>query len=158
MRDRTRPTAGLAARLADTIGPLRRALLRSARAADDLPDIPDAQVEVLRILITGHRRTERTPSEIASHLRLARPTVSNLLGQMVRAGLVQRAAPDTDDKRRAPVVPTERAVELLTRFDAASEAVLRRALTDFTASELSSLESSLDLLDKLSDSLVERLE
>ena len=51
------------ARLAAVISPLRRDLLAGARAAEHLPDIPDAQIEVIRALPRGvvvvSRRTRR---------------------------------------------------------------------------------------------------
>ena len=50
------------ARLSGVISPLRRGLLRAARTAEHLPEIPDAQVEVLRASPVG---VVRSPAEIA---------------------------------------------------------------------------------------------
>ena len=60
-------------RLSGLISPLRRGLLRAARTAEHLPDIPDAQIEVLRALPTGTVRSgEMSP--------LSRPTSNRSSG------------------------------------------------------------------------------
>ena len=53
-----------AAELSRTLGPLRRAVLRSTRADADLPDLPDTHVELLRAIadepgISPHQLAER---------------------------------------------------------------------------------------------------
>ncbi len=74
------------------IGPLRRAVLRT-RLAEDLPDLPEAQIELLRALeIVG----TATPSELAAQLRVAPSTISNLVRTMTAAGLVRRTPSTTD--------------------------------------------------------------
>ena len=80
----------------DVITRLRRSLRASVRS--DLPweSLPMAQVELLQ------RLTDEPGlgvSELAARQRLARNTVSNLVQQMVTAGLLERRGRDGD--RRA---------------------------------------------------------
>ena len=104
----TAPSTHAAGRLGRVISPLRRSLLRVARAAEHLPEIPDAQIEVLRALPAG---VERSSGELAGALGLSRPTISNLLRDMERAGLVARR-PDRGDRRRVLVAASDRALPL----------------------------------------------
>src|ERR1700738_936139 len=86
-------TQSTSAELSRVLGPLRRAVLRATRAAEDLPDLPDAHIEILRAVAD---RPAITPRAIADQLGLARPTVSNQLHAMKRDGLVSLARSDTD--------------------------------------------------------------
>ena len=60
-----------ASRLASVISPLRRVLLASARAAEHLPEIPDAQVEVIRALPRGVVSSPGELAEIAASYKRA---------------------------------------------------------------------------------------
>ncbi|WP_290048865.1 MarR family winged helix-turn-helix transcriptional regulator, partial [Nocardia nova] len=107
------------ARLASIISPLRRSLLSAARAAEHLPEIPDAQIEIVRALPPG---TVSTSSEVAERLGLSRPTVSNLLTAMEANGLIERR-PRPGDRRHVEIATTARAHDLFARFDQASGAL-----------------------------------
>lgn len=135
------------ARLNALISPLRRGLLRAARTAEHLPDIPDAQIEVLRALPTG---TTRSPAMIAEELSLSRTTVSNLLGTMETAGFVTRDA-DPHDGRRVEVRASERAVRLLERFDEASASILAAAIARLSDDERAALASAVPALERARD-------
>ncbi|MCZ9343501.1 hypothetical protein NGM37_37680, partial [Streptomyces sp. TRM76130] len=69
--------AGGAARVASglggLLGPLRRAVLRSTRNAEGLPDLPEAQIELLRALATAPDGL--SPGAAAARLRIAPSTV-----------------------------------------------------------------------------------
>ncbi|SFR70598.1 DNA-binding transcriptional regulator, MarR family [Agromyces sp. CF514] len=140
------------ARLSGLISPLRRSLLRAARAAEHLPDIPDAQIEVLRALPAG---TSRSPVELADDLSLNRTTVSNLLKSMEAAGLVTRA-PDVADRRRVEVRASTKAHRLLERFDAASAGFVGEAIADLDPADAVALASALPALERLRDALQDR--
>ena len=135
------------ARLSGLISPLRRGLLRAARNAEHLPDIPDAQVDVLRAL---HADTARSPADIAEELSLSRTTVSNLLRTMEAAGLVTREA-DPLDGRRVEVRASARATGLLRRFDDASAALLAEAVDALPPAERAALGAALPALERLRD-------
>src|ERR1044072_2972035 len=72
------------------LGPLRRAVLRTRHTAG-LPELPEAQSELLRVLAEG----DATPREVAPRLRVAPSTVSNLVRTMSAAGLVERSEEHT---------------------------------------------------------------
>lgn len=137
------------ARLNGVISPLRRGLLRAARTTEHLPDIPDAQIEVLRALPEGG---SRAPAELAAELGLSRSTISNLLRTMEAADLVtRRAAPE--DGRSVEVRASARAIRLLDRFDAASTGLLAGAVAELTDDERAALIAALPALDRLRDAV-----
>lgn len=138
-----------AARLGSLISPLRRSLLRVARSAEHLPEIPDAQIEVLRALPAG---AERTSGELAEELGLSRPTISNLLRDMERAGLIARRGA-TDDRRRVLVAASDRAVDLLDRFDRASATVLADVLERLDPDDRRALDAALGAFERLRDAV-----
>lgn len=137
------------ARLSGLVSPLRRSLLRAARATEHLPEIPDAQIEVLRALPAG---TTRSPVELADDLSLNRTTVSNLLKSMEAAGLVTRAT-DAADRRRVEVRASAEAHRLLERFDAASASLVGEALADLEPADAAALAAALPALERLRDTL-----
>ncbi|TYL53523.1 MarR family winged helix-turn-helix transcriptional regulator [Agromyces mariniharenae] len=138
-----------AARLGSLISPLRRSLLRVARSSEHLPEIPDAQVELLRALPAGR---ESSPGELADELGLSRPTISNLLRDMERAKLVTRRGA-TDDRRRVVVAASDRALDLLARFDRASAAVLAEVLGRLSDDDRRALDAALPALERLRDAV-----
>lgn len=141
-----------AARLTALVSPLRRALLAAAREREGLPDIPDAQIEILRALPRG---TVVAPGELAAALGLGRSTVSNLLAAMERAGLVTRT-PRTDDRRGVAVAAAPQALAYLERFDAASAEIMRDAAARLSAGDLKALDDAVPALERLRDVLVSR--
>lgn len=138
------------ARLAAVIPPLRRTLLSAAREREELPDIPDAQIEIIRALPSG---VVLSPGELASTLDLNKSTVSNLLAAMERADLIVRR-PRADDRRHVEVMASARALSLFDRFDAASAALVQDALTALSREELTALNDALPVLERLRDALV----
>ncbi|NTW42748.1 MAG: MarR family transcriptional regulator [Cellulomonadaceae bacterium] len=117
-------TSTTAIALAQALGPVRRALVKATRAAGDLPDLSEAQIEVLRLLV-GHGVLSST--EIATRLGLARPTVSNLLKSMSGLQLIDRTASE-GDLRSTLVGASPRARVLLARYDRVSADILDEAL------------------------------
>ncbi|MGI5218489.1 MarR family winged helix-turn-helix transcriptional regulator [Nocardia sp. CA-290969] len=134
-----------AARLAAVISPLRRTLLAAARAAEQLPEIPDAQIEVIRALPAG---TVTTSGELARQLGLSRSTVSNLLTTMEAAGLIDRR-PGSGDRRQVEIRTTARAHDLFTRFDLASSALVSAAAATLSDTDRAALAAALPALEQL---------
>lgn len=136
--------------LAHRLGPLRRALLRASRSAADLPDIPEAQIEVMRALAaTG----ESAPSDLADALGLARSTVSNLLAQMERAELVERHLV-AGDGRRTAVGLTPLAVARLRAFDESAAKVVVAALSNLPSQDVEAIAAALPALERLQQRIV----
>lgn len=140
-----------AARLAAVISPLRRALLNGTLDREGLPDIPDAQIEIIRALPRG---TVTTPSELAARLSLGRSTVSNLLAAMEKRGLVARRSRD-DDRRQVDVVATAVATGYFDRFDVASAALVADAADSLGPDDLAALNAAIPILEKLRDRIVQ---
>ncbi|MFK0240129.1 MarR family winged helix-turn-helix transcriptional regulator [Microbacterium sp. NPDC090281] len=134
-----------AARLAAVISPLRRALLAATRAEAGLPELSEAQIDVLRTLPAG---ASRGPAEIAAQLRLSRPTVSNLLSSMEADGLVERG-PDPSDGRRVVVRASDRALDLFDRFDAVNSALVERVSRELDDADRAALDAALPALERL---------
>ncbi|AEW94178.1 MULTISPECIES: MarR family winged helix-turn-helix transcriptional regulator [Streptomycetaceae] len=126
------------------LGPLRRAVLRTRRA-EGLPDLPEAQIELLRALAeTG----TATPRQVAARLRVAPSTVSNLVRTMTAAGLVERT-PSAADLRTVHLAASPRALDMLDRYDRTSTAALRRALDGLAPAKREALERALPVLAEL---------
>lgn len=139
------------ARLAAVISPLRRALLAATRAEAGLPELAEAQIDVLRTLPRG---TLRGPAEIATQLRLSRPTVSNLLATMQAQELIERAA-DPSDGRRVVVRASERALDLFDRFDAVNSSLVERVSRELSEGDRTALAAALPALERLCSVLTE---
>lgn len=139
-------------RLAAVISPLRRTLLAAARERGELPDIPDAQIEVVRALLPSSGSAERGPAELAEALHLNRSTVSNLLGALEADGLVERRRADGDG-RRVVVVLSPRALDLFGRFDQAAGELLRDALETLDPADREAVTAAVPALEKLAAAL-----
>ncbi|MBF6332222.1 MarR family winged helix-turn-helix transcriptional regulator [Nocardia transvalensis] len=140
-------------RLSRLFGPLRRALLRSIRRSGEVPDVPESQFELLRALPESGTVT---PRAVAAQLRLAPPTVSNLVKSMTTAGLVART-PDPNDLRTVGLSLTPRATQLLDSYNRISASILNQALNDLSAADRRTLHGALPALERLLAAL-ERLD
>jgi len=138
-----------AGRLAAVVSPLRRVLLVAARSREHLPDIPDAQIEVIRALPAG---TVLAPSVLADRLRVQRSTISNLLKAMERSGLVARR-PAAGDGRGVEVQASDRALDLFSRFDRASAEVVTEAATGLSPADRAAIVAAIPALERLRDAL-----
>jgi DNA-binding MarR family transcriptional regulator len=132
-------------RLAAVISPLRRELLARARAAEHLPEIPDAQIEVIRALRRG---VVSSPGELAERLELDRSTVSNLLTVMEERGLIARRRA-AEDRRRVEVLASARALALFERFDDASARLIAEATASLTELDRGALAAAIPALERL---------
>lgn len=137
---------------AELLGPLRRAVLKATRLAAELPDLSEPQIEVLRLL---SNRGPAAPTEIASALRIAPSTLSNLLRAMTHAGLVQRAR-RSDDQRRVDVEISPYARELLGSYDATSLRAIEDFLDGLPAPERSAFDATVPILRDMCVRFAER--
>jgi DNA-binding MarR family transcriptional regulator len=122
----TEPTlAGAAAwSLTGAITRLRRVLRSSVRQEFPWESLPMAQVEVLQRLA---EEPGLGVSGLATRQRLATNTVSNLVQQMVTAGLVERLT-RPGDRRSVNLTLTEKGTEVLNAWQAANDRRLGQAL------------------------------
>src|SRR5689334_17159002 len=86
-----------ATELVELLGTFRSGVRKRVQADLDLPALPYAQVELLRLV---DDQPGITVAEAARRLRLAGNTVSTLVGQLTRLGYLDRR-PDPADKRVA---------------------------------------------------------
>lgn len=136
--------------MADIVTRLRRVLRSSVRSEFPWERLPMAQVEILQRLSDepGLRVTE-----LAARHRLATNTVSNLIQQMVLAGLVQRCE-DPRDRRAVTLDMTPTGAAQLRGWLEANNRRLDAALRDLPASDRCAILAALPSLSRL----VERLE
>jgi DNA-binding MarR family transcriptional regulator len=127
------------------LGPWRRAMVRATRDAEGLPDISDAQVELLRVLIASGPLNTR---DAATRLRMARPTVSNLVKTMTAAGLIDRTLSESD-LRSAALSASPAARDILARFDAASSMNVAAAIGRLPARDRATLVAAVPVLTRL---------
>jgi len=127
------------------LGPLRRAVLRKARVAGHLPDLPEAQIEMLRVLIDAGPIAS---GDVAARLRVAPSTVSNLARQMAGAGLLKRIPSETD-LRTVQLAASDHARQLFQQYNATSTAALQRAMDGLGSIHRQHLERALPALKLL---------
>jgi DNA-binding MarR family transcriptional regulator len=138
-------TADPASDLSVLLGPLRRRVLRRSRELADLPDLPEAQVELLRLLAD---RGPSTPSQLAEALHLARSTISNLLRATGGAGLTERSSAG-GDLRVVTVSATGAAKSLLARYDRASATTVASAVAGLTQEQRARLPAVVSVMARL---------
>jgi DNA-binding MarR family transcriptional regulator len=139
----------IATDLGRLIGPLRRAVLLRTRRAEHLPDLPEAQIELLRVLSEAG---PLAPRDAATRLRVASSTVSNLVRVMTASGLVERR-PSPTDLRTVTLVASPHALDLLDRYDRVSTEELRRALSALAPDSRRAIEEALPALRELQGAL-----
>ncbi len=140
-----------ATELGRLIGPLRRAVLRS-RHAERLPDLPEAQIELLRAL---QEAGTATPGEVSARLRVAPSTISNLVRTMTATGLLTRT-PSVTDLRNVHLSLSRTAHDMLDRYDRVSTAALRNAMHRLSPERRKALEDSLPAIADLITALAEQ--
>jgi DNA-binding MarR family transcriptional regulator len=134
------------------LGPLRRAALRRTRQRAGLPDLPEAQIELLRTLADHGPAGVR---ETADRLRVAPSTVSNLVRAMSAQDLVSRRTSDTD-LRATELATTPQALALLREYDRTGGTVLRDALGRLSAADRATLDRVVPVLAALLAALDDR--
>jgi DNA-binding MarR family transcriptional regulator len=126
---------------------LRLAIARTARrlrqeAGGDLsPSLASA-------LATIERHGALTPSEVAEHERVRRPTATRIVARLEEAGLVERAN-DPSDGRVSLVSASADGRALLRRMRTRKDAYLSRRLRDLEAKEVAALERATEVLERM---------
>ncbi|GAB2741503.1 MarR family winged helix-turn-helix transcriptional regulator [Arthrobacter bambusae] len=131
--------------LTGVIARLRRVLRSSVRQEFPWESLPMAQVEVMQ-------RLAEEPgigvSGLADRQRLATNTVSNLVQQMVTAGLVERT-PRPGDRRAANLSLTQSGTEILAAWQAANDRRLGQALERLPKAYRNAIENAVPALAAL---------
>jgi DNA-binding MarR family transcriptional regulator len=135
--------------LTDVVARLRRVLRTSIRSDYPWESLPMAQVELLQsILETAPVRV----GDLAARLRLAPSTISGMIGQLMKSGLVERGT-DAQDRRAAVVVLTGAGHDQLTAWTAAHQRRIAAALDELEPTERAAIDAALPALSSLVDRL-----
>ena len=139
----------LASDLARLIGRLRRSLNHQVRAATGSSALPEAQLEVLRLL---RRHPGIRVHDVAAELRVAPNTASTLVRLLSAAELVDRR-PDAGDGRVARLRLSARAEQRLQLWHDRRREVLADRLSALGAPEREAVARALPVLEGIAGSL-----
>jgi len=131
-------------RLADRLHSAAIHLLRRVRRTDPQTGVSAAQLSALSILLGGRR----TLGELAAAEQVRPPTMSRLVVELERAGLVTRTR-DSEDARVVWVEWTSRGREVLTRGRELRVRALERQIEQLSSDEQRTLAQALDIIDRL---------
>jgi DNA-binding MarR family transcriptional regulator len=135
-------TSAIAAHLRITIARTARRLRQEAGAG-----LSPTQTAALA---TIERHGPLTPSELAAHERIQRPTVARLLGRLEADGLIDRA-PDPADRRSCLISITDEGRRLLKEVRTRKDAYLAQRLRGLDADELATLDRAAAILERMLD-------
>jgi DNA-binding MarR family transcriptional regulator len=143
------PRWSLTADLAKVLARIGRGLRYHTRAAREALDVTHSEGELLRLL---DRRPAIRVHEAALELGVASNSVSTLVKQLSRAGLVQRTA-DPLDGRAACLQLTPLAREWVTRVGNAREDVIARALASLDEADRGAIAAAVPAMGRLSKAI-----
>ena len=133
----------------DVASHLRLVVARTARrlrqeAGQDLsPSLTSALASI-------DRHGPLTPSELAAHERVQRPTATRLLARLAELGLVERAA-DPADRRSALISASPAGRALLRRLRTRKNHYLAERLAVLEPDELATLDRAAVILERMLD-------
>ncbi|MGC4786769.1 MarR family winged helix-turn-helix transcriptional regulator [Micromonospora sp. DT178] len=137
---------------AGALGDLHRVLRRAATQRAGRTALPDAQVEVLRLV-------QRWPGigvrEAAERLGTAPNTISTLVGELTAAGLLHRER-DPADRRTARLELTDAARERMSAYGRHRRDLLGAALADLDGPDREALLAAAPALRRLADRMTGR--
>jgi DNA-binding MarR family transcriptional regulator len=142
--------APLTTELAKVLARIGRGLRYRTRAAREALDVTHSEGELLRLL---ERHPGMRVQDAAVELGIASNSVSTLVKQLTRNGLVQRAS-DPLDGRAACLWLTPLSQDWVTRIGSAREAAIGRALDSLDVSDRAALEAALPAMARLSKAIV----
>lgn len=138
--DRRQHVNELSARLRLTIARTARRLRQEAGT--------DLSPSLVSALATIERLGPLTPSELAHHERIQRPTATRIVTRLEQDGLVERASDPSDGRVSLVSVSTD-ARRLLRKLRTRKDAYLARRLRDLEPDEIEVLERAADVLERL---------
>lgn len=134
-------------RLGGAVGELHRALRRRAVQRAGRVALPDAQVEVLRLV---QRQPGVSVREAAERLGTAPNTVSTLVGELTGAGLLHRER-DPADRRSVRLELTDAARERIAAYGRHRRELLTAALSELDEADRAAVLAAVPALDRLAD-------
>lgn len=138
--------------LGAALGDLHRVLRRTASQRTGRTALPDAQVEVLRLV---QRQPGISVREAAERLGTAANTVSTLVGDLTSAGLLSRER-DPGDRRTVRLELTDAARERMAAYGQHRRDLLGAALAQLDATDRERLLAAAPALSRLADRVAEQ--
>ena len=135
--------------IADVAGHLRLVVARTARRLRQEAGA-DLSPSLISALATIDRHGPLTPSELAAHERVQRPTATRVLARLENAGLVDRS-PDPADRRSALISASAAGRTLLRRQRSRKNQYLARGLATLDPDEVATLERAALILERMLD-------
>jgi DNA-binding MarR family transcriptional regulator len=135
--------------LAELLVGIQRLLRRRLRRGLDRPRLRGAQVELLRLVAT---RPGLRVSEAAEELFLAGNSVSTLVNQLSRDGLLRRE-PDPTDGRAALLYASPEALSRMRDWDRRRRRLVREQLAALGAEDREAIAAALPALRRLAANL-----
>ena len=133
----------------EVAGHLRLVVSRTARRLrqEAGADLSPSQISALAAI---DRHGPLTPSELAGHERVQRPTATRVLGRLEELGLIDRA-PDPTDRRSSLISVSAGGRALLRRQRSRKDQFLARRLAALTPEEVTTLDRASVILERLLD-------
>jgi DNA-binding MarR family transcriptional regulator len=133
----------------EVAGHLRLVVARTARRLrqEAGADLSPSQSSALAAI---DRHGPLTPSELATHERVQRPTATRVLARLEELGLVDRA-PDPADRRSSLISVSAAGRTLLRRLRSRKNQFLARRLATLEPDEVATLDRAAAILERLLD-------
>jgi DNA-binding MarR family transcriptional regulator len=144
----------LAYDLSEATTAVRRVSRRALRTGVDHEALPHAQVEVL---VTVVESPGIGVAETARALGVAPNTVSTLVGQLVRAGLIARTE-DLEDRRAAVLLPTTAGRARVRRWRQERSRLVSHALGRLSPDDRHRIHAAVGPIRRLAEAMVVQLE
>jgi DNA-binding MarR family transcriptional regulator len=135
--------------IADVAGHLRLVVTRTARRLRQEAGV-ELSPSLLSALASIDRHGPLTPSELAAHERVQRPTITRVLARLEELGLLERA-PDPADRRSSLITASAEGRTLLRRQRSRKDLYLARRLDTLPADEVATLERAAAILERMLD-------
>src|SRR5919199_5514534 len=135
--------------IADVAAHLRLVVARTARRLRQEAGA-DLSPSMISALASIDRHGPLTPSELAAHDRVQRPTATRVLARLEELGLVHRA-PDPADRRSSLITASAEGRALLREQRSRKEEFLATRLAALDAAELQTLERAAGILERVLD-------
>lgn len=135
--------------IADVAGHLRLVVARTARRLRQEADA-DLSPSMISALASVDRHGPVTPSELAAHERVQRPTITRVLARLEELGLIERA-PDPADRRSALITASAEGRTLLRHQRSRKDQFLARRLAALEPDEVATLERAAAILERMLD-------
>jgi DNA-binding MarR family transcriptional regulator len=119
-------------------------LLRRVRRSDPLTGVPAAQLSALSVLMAG----PRTLGEMAGAEQVRPPTMSTLVGDMERAGLVRRSS-DPGDARIVRLEMTAKGRRVLSKGRDMRIADIERRIRRLHPEEIDTIADAVTIVERM---------